>query len=157
MNAKGSTPVEIMGIDYKTKIKPALDSFGEDIKKNSMDKLEELITLQQQSSEVAAKVEGKRNHIAKLQSHINDVSSPKLYIDYIIQHDYDRCTLFFLGVSEYFFGVLCSILIYCIAAATSLLLQLTTCSSSIYCNIVLGASFLFDFPSYLFSFPFCCN
>lgn len=78
LNAKGSTPAEIMGFDYKTKIKPALDSFAEDIKKNSMHKWEELITFQQQSSEVAAKVEGKRNHIAKFQFHIHEVSSLKL-------------------------------------------------------------------------------
>ncbi|KAL5563229.1 hypothetical protein UlMin_032976 [Ulmus minor] len=71
MNAKGSTPAEVMGIDYKSKLKPALVSFAEDIKKNSMAKLEELIALQQESSNILAKIEGKKNHAAMLQSHIN--------------------------------------------------------------------------------------
>lgn len=75
MNANGSTPAEIMGIDYKSKLKPTLKSFGEDIKKNSVVKLEESITLQQQLSEISAKIEEKRNHIAKLQSHCYEVSS----------------------------------------------------------------------------------
>ena len=81
LNTKGSTPAEVMGIDYKSALKPALESFAEDIKKNSMAKLEELIALQQQSSDIAAKVEGKRNHLARLESHTNEVSAPKLAID----------------------------------------------------------------------------
>lgn len=75
LNAKGSTPADVMGIDYKTTIKPALDSFAEDIRRSSMTKLEELISLRQQSSENTAKIESKRNHIASLQSHINEVST----------------------------------------------------------------------------------
>ncbi|CAK9318086.1 unnamed protein product [Citrullus colocynthis] len=72
LKAKGSTPADVMGIDYKTTIKPALDSFAEDIRRGSMTKLEELISLRQQSSENTAKIESKRNHIASLQSHINE-------------------------------------------------------------------------------------
>ncbi|KAL5573520.1 hypothetical protein UlMin_023117 [Ulmus minor] len=75
MNAKGSTPAEVMGIDYKSKLKPALASFAEDIKKNSMVKLEELIALQQQLSNIAAEVEGKKNQTETLQSHINVVEA----------------------------------------------------------------------------------
>lgn len=75
LNAKGSKPADVMGIDYKASIKPALDSFAEDIKKSSMTKLEDLISLRQQSSENTAKIESKRNHIASLQSHIDEVST----------------------------------------------------------------------------------
>ena len=57
--AKGSSPAEVLGIDYKSMLKPALDSFGDDINKSSMSKLEELISLQQQSVENAAKIEAK--------------------------------------------------------------------------------------------------
>ncbi|KAJ0075906.1 hypothetical protein Patl1_34257 [Pistacia atlantica] len=73
LNVKGSTPAEVMGIDYKSTLKPALESFADDIKKSSMAKLEELISLQQQSSEMAAKIEGKRIRIGALQSHIDEV------------------------------------------------------------------------------------
>ncbi|KAH8520740.1 hypothetical protein H0E87_001969 [Populus deltoides] len=58
-NANGSTASEIMGLDYKTTIKPGLESFAAAVKGSSMAKLEELILLQKQSSELAAKIEGK--------------------------------------------------------------------------------------------------
>lgn len=61
-------------MDYKSTLKPALTSFDDEIKKNSMGKWEELISLQQQSLEMAAKIEAKRNRIAALQSRIDDVS-----------------------------------------------------------------------------------
>ena len=73
LNAKGSTPADVMGIDYKTTLKPALDSFAEDIRRSSMMKLEELISLRQQSNENTAKIESKRSHMASLQPHIKEV------------------------------------------------------------------------------------
>lgn len=73
LNAEGSTPAQVMGIDYKSTVKPGLESFADDIKKNSMAKLEELISLQQESSELTAKIEGKKNRIAALQSNIDEV------------------------------------------------------------------------------------
>ncbi|RVW78542.1 hypothetical protein CK203_049803 [Vitis vinifera] len=60
LNAKGSSPAEVLGIDYKSTLKPALDSFADDINKSSMSKLEELISFQQQSVENAAKIEAKK-------------------------------------------------------------------------------------------------
>ncbi|XP_041011623.1 kinetochore protein NDC80 homolog [Juglans microcarpa x Juglans regia] len=75
LNAKGSTPAEIMGIDYKSKLKPALDSYADDIQKSSMEKLEDLISLQQLSKENAAKIEEKKNHIVALQSRIDDLEA----------------------------------------------------------------------------------
>lgn len=75
LNAKGSNPAEVLGIDYKSTLKPALASFANDIKKSSMAKLEELISLQQVSVENAHKIEAKRNRIAALQSHIDEVSA----------------------------------------------------------------------------------
>jgi kinetochore protein NDC80 len=67
-----------MGIDYKSKLQPALDSYADDIQKSSMEKSEELISLQQQSKENAAKIEGMRNHVAELQSCIDEVSASRL-------------------------------------------------------------------------------
>ncbi|KAI3445667.1 hypothetical protein Pfo_002332 [Paulownia fortunei] len=75
LNTNGSTPSEVLGLDYKSILKPALASFAEDIKNSSMGKLEELISLRQQSGENAAKLEEKRNRIAVLQSHIDEVEA----------------------------------------------------------------------------------
>ncbi|KAJ8755003.1 hypothetical protein K2173_015515 [Erythroxylum novogranatense] len=72
LNAKGSTPAQFMGIDYKSTLKPGLQSFTEDIKRTSMAKLEELILLQQQSSELNAKVEAKKNQTASIQSYVEE-------------------------------------------------------------------------------------
>ena len=78
LNAKGSSPAEVLGIDYKSTLKPALDSFADDINKSSMSKLEELISLQQQSVENAAKIEAKRNRLAALQSSSDEVTELEL-------------------------------------------------------------------------------
>lgn len=74
LNAKGTTPAEVLGIDYKAKLKPILASLADETKKSSMVKLEEQISLQKLSVEAANKIESKRNHIAALQSHIDEVS-----------------------------------------------------------------------------------
>lgn len=83
LNAKGSTPAEVLGIDYKSTLKPLLDSFSDDIKKSSMVKLEELISLQQESVDLAAKIEAKRNRIALLQTHIDEVSVKSRFAPYL--------------------------------------------------------------------------
>ncbi|KDP43624.1 hypothetical protein JCGZ_16911 [Jatropha curcas] len=75
LNAKGSTPAQVMGVDYKSTVKPGLESFADDIKKSSMEKLEELISLQQELSELTAKTEGKKNRTAVLQCHIDEVET----------------------------------------------------------------------------------
>lgn len=75
LNNKGSTPAEVMGIEYKSTLKPALESFADDVKRSSVAKFEELISLQQQSSEMVAKIEEKRKHIDALQFHINETEA----------------------------------------------------------------------------------
>lgn len=72
LNADGATPVDVMGIDYKSIVKPGLQSAADEIKRSSMEKLEEYISLQRESSELAAKLDEKRNRIAALQSHIDE-------------------------------------------------------------------------------------
>lgn len=74
LNSEGTTPAEIMGIDHKVTLKPALNSFVDDIKKSSMGKLEESISYQQKSSENAVRLEEKRKHLAAVQSRIDEVS-----------------------------------------------------------------------------------
>ncbi|CAN4110635.1 unnamed protein product [Withania somnifera] len=75
LDAQGSSPTEVLGIDYKKKLKPTLATFEDEMKKNSMGKMEELISLQQQSVEKATKVESKRNRLAALQAHIDNLEA----------------------------------------------------------------------------------
>ncbi|KAK4339960.1 hypothetical protein RND71_041422 [Anisodus tanguticus] len=75
LNAQGSTPAEVLGIDYKKTLKPTLAFFEDEMKKSSMGKMEELISLQQQSVEKATKVESKRNRLAALQAHIDNLEA----------------------------------------------------------------------------------
>jgi kinetochore protein NDC80 len=74
LDPKGATPAEIMGIDYKVILKPVLESYADDIKRNSVVKLEELVSLRKKSAENSARLEGKRNQLAALQSCIDHVS-----------------------------------------------------------------------------------
>nr|GMC83610.1 kinetochore protein NDC80 homolog [Ipomoea batatas] len=73
LNAKGSSTREVLGIDYKSILKPALASLEEEMKKSSMEKLEGLISLQQQSIDKTTKIEAKRNRLTTLQAHIDEV------------------------------------------------------------------------------------
>lgn len=74
MNPKGSTAAEVMGVDYKSTLKPALESYSQKIKKDSVETLDELILLQHQSSALSADIEGKRYEISTLQSRLDEVS-----------------------------------------------------------------------------------
>ncbi|WOL20049.1 kinetochore protein [Canna indica] len=72
LNAKGSSPAEVMGVNYKSILKPALSSLAEELKKTSVSKLEESITLQEQSREIARKLEEKRDNLASFQAKIDE-------------------------------------------------------------------------------------
>ncbi|KAI3958049.1 hypothetical protein MKW98_020691 [Papaver atlanticum] len=74
LNPKGFTTADVLGIDYKT-LKVALNALIDDIKKNSVAKLEEQISLQQQWTENAMKLETKRILLAELQSKIDMLES----------------------------------------------------------------------------------
>ncbi|RVW66516.1 hypothetical protein CK203_065358 [Vitis vinifera] len=67
LNAKGSLPAEVLGIDYKSTLKPALDSFADDINKMLYAKVGRVDFSSEQSVENAAKIEAKRNRLAALQ------------------------------------------------------------------------------------------
>ncbi|PWA56269.1 Kinetochore protein Ndc80 [Artemisia annua] len=73
LNAKGLTPVEVLG-DYKSAFKPILNSSIEEVKRTKLDNLESKVHLQQVSSDISAKIEAKENRIAILQSQIDQVS-----------------------------------------------------------------------------------
>lgn len=84
LNDKGTTPAEIMGIDHKIMLKPALRSFADEIKKGSMEKLEECISYQKKSGENAARLEGKRNQLAAVQLRVDEVSALSCHLVCII-------------------------------------------------------------------------
>ncbi|OAY85233.1 Kinetochore protein NDC [Ananas comosus] len=75
LNAKGSSPAEVIGINYKTVLKPALSALAEDTKKLSVSKLEESIARQQQSRENTKILEEKKVRLAALQSKIDEIES----------------------------------------------------------------------------------
>ncbi|KAL6966510.1 hypothetical protein U1Q18_032289 [Sarracenia purpurea var. burkii] len=91
LNAKGTTLAEVLGLDYKLTLKPALSSFGDDIKKTSMANSEELISLQQRSIENAAKIETKRNRIVAIQSRIDEVEAQINLLKKETQESTSRC------------------------------------------------------------------
>ncbi|CAO2816516.1 unnamed protein product [Amaranthus hypochondriacus] len=72
LNVEGSTPAEVLGIDYKSTLKPAISMFADDIKQSTTAKLEELIALQRQSKELTSRLEAKRTRVAALQLHIDE-------------------------------------------------------------------------------------
>ncbi|MED6157428.1 hypothetical protein PIB30_023000 [Stylosanthes scabra] len=92
LNALGTTAAEIMGFDHKLRLKPALNSFTEDIKKSSMGRMEELISYQQMSNENAARLEEKRNNVATVQSHIDQMEAQLNKIKSETQDYANRCS-----------------------------------------------------------------
>lgn len=91
LNPKGTTPAEIMGFDYKVMLKPVLESYADDIKRSSVVKLEELVSLQKKSAENAARLEGKRNQLAALQSRIDQLETQMDMIKKETQDYRNRC------------------------------------------------------------------
>ncbi|KFK34705.1 hypothetical protein AALP_AA5G180900 [Arabis alpina] len=73
VNEKGELPGEVMGVDYKSVVKPALCSLYDGIKESSTKKVEELTTLQHQASEMASKMESKKSLLKSIQSQINEL------------------------------------------------------------------------------------
>ncbi|CAL1352675.1 unnamed protein product [Linum trigynum] len=75
LNANGSTPAEVMGIDCKSTLKPRLNSLADGLKNSFVLKLEEKMSLQQQSSELATKIDIKRNDLSQFQSQIDEMEA----------------------------------------------------------------------------------
>ncbi|CAH1445167.1 unnamed protein product [Lactuca virosa] len=93
LNDKGLTPAEVLGMDYKSTLKPALKSASDDVKKSSMENLESLISLQQLSRDINAKIDAKRNRIAVLQSRIEEVENQLNLIKKETQEHTSRCAM----------------------------------------------------------------
>ncbi|KAD4179385.1 hypothetical protein R6Q59_022944 [Mikania micrantha] len=93
LNAKGTTPAEVLGIDYKSRLEPVLSSFRDEVKKTSMENLETLMSLQQLSLDIAAKIDAKRNRITILQSRIDEVENQLNSIKNETQEYTSRCAM----------------------------------------------------------------
>ncbi|GAA0147227.1 hypothetical protein LIER_36478 [Lithospermum erythrorhizon] len=92
LNAEGSTLAELLGIDYKTTVKPTLAAAFDDVKRASVEKFEELISLKKQATESASRIDAKRSHISTLSTQIEQVEA-LLDLIRIETHDYtSRCS-----------------------------------------------------------------
>ncbi|GAB2269835.1 hypothetical protein Dimus_004751 [Dionaea muscipula] len=91
LNAKGSSPAEVIGIDYKSTLRPKLESFTSEIKENSKSKWEELVALQKQATEMTSKIQAKRNRFMSLQSDIDEAENQLNFIKKEIQESSSRC------------------------------------------------------------------
>ncbi|KAF8091131.1 hypothetical protein N665_0452s0002 [Sinapis alba] len=69
----GELPQEVMGVNYKSLVKPALCSLYDGIKEGSKNKVEEIVSLQQQVSEMASKIESRKSLLRSIQLQINEV------------------------------------------------------------------------------------
>nr|GEY67739.1 hypothetical protein [Tanacetum cinerariifolium] len=92
LNAKGSTPVEVLG-DYKSAFKPVLKSSIEEVKRTKLDNLESKVHLQQVSSDISAKIKAKENRIAILQSEVDQLNSQIGVIQKETQDYISRCEM----------------------------------------------------------------
>jgi kinetochore protein NDC80 len=74
INAKGSSPAEILGTGYKTALKPALIALANETKRIVVSKQDESSDLQKQLQGIAKILEEKRSHVSVLQAKSNEVS-----------------------------------------------------------------------------------
>ncbi|URD93083.1 HEC/Ndc80p family [Musa troglodytarum] len=91
LNSKGSSPTEVLGINYKSILKPALIAVSEDTKKISVSKLEESITLQEQSQENAKILEEKRNNLAAFQAKIDEAEARLTFLKIEAEEYASKC------------------------------------------------------------------
>ena len=83
VNAKGSSPAEILGTTYKTILKPALNALANETKRLIISKRDESIDLQKQLQGIVKMLEEKRSHVSVLQAKNNEVSH---LIRYMVYH-----------------------------------------------------------------------
>lgn len=74
LNAKGSSPSEILGTTYKTVLKAALSALANETKRIFASKHDESNDLQKHLQGNAKIIEEKRNHVSVLEAKTNEVS-----------------------------------------------------------------------------------
>ncbi|CAF2058689.1 hypothetical protein HID58_071197 [Brassica napus] len=93
VNERGVEPGEVMGVDYKAVVKPALCSLCDGIKEGSMKKVEELVTLQEHASEMAAKIESRKRLLGSIQLQITEVEDKMRIVKKEAQELAAKCDL----------------------------------------------------------------
>jgi kinetochore protein NDC80 len=83
INAKGSSPAEILGTGYKTVLKQGLVAHADVNKRIRLANLEEVNDLQKQMQGNVKALEGERNNISSLQATNDNVSSSFQALHYI--------------------------------------------------------------------------
>ncbi|KAL6850057.1 hypothetical protein ACP4OV_020684 [Aristida adscensionis] len=92
LNAKGSPPAEILGLSYKTVLKPALKAHAEEIKRVSTSMLGELVDLRKELQINEKTLGEKTNNLSSLQARTDKIlACVNVLDDEIANHD-SRCT-----------------------------------------------------------------
>ncbi|KAI5013514.1 hypothetical protein ZWY2020_035767 [Hordeum vulgare] len=91
VNAKGSSPAEILGTTYKTNLKPALKALANETKRLIKSKHDESIDLQKQLQGIVKILEEKRSHVSALQAKDNEMTAQMDSLDREIQSHVSRC------------------------------------------------------------------
>uniref|UniRef100_A0A0D3CTU7 Kinetochore protein NDC80 n=1 Tax=Brassica oleracea var. oleracea TaxID=109376 RepID=A0A0D3CTU7_BRAOL len=93
VNGRGVEPGEVMGVDYKAVVKPDLCSLCDGIKEGSMKKVQELVTLQEHASEMAAKIESRKRLLGSIQLQITEVEDKMRIVKKEAQELAAKCDL----------------------------------------------------------------
>ncbi|KAK3119409.1 hypothetical protein QOZ80_9AG0670020 [Eleusine coracana subsp. coracana] len=92
LNAKGSSPAELLGFSYKTKLKPVLKAYAEETKRISASKIDESVNLQKQLPENVKILEEKKNNISSLQDKNDEMAARLNTLEHEIENDSSRCS-----------------------------------------------------------------
>ncbi|KAG6537075.1 kinetochore protein NDC80 homolog [Zingiber officinale] len=92
LNVKGSSPAEVIAVNYKATLKPALNALAEETKKISVSKLEESTTLQEQSRKDAKMLADKRSNLASLHSKIDEADTRMILLKNEIEEHAAKCS-----------------------------------------------------------------
>lgn len=92
VNAKGSSPAEILGTNYKTALKPALIALANETKRIFVSKHDESVDLQKQLQGIAKMLEEKKTHVSVLHAKDNEMIAQLDSVDLEIRNHVSSCT-----------------------------------------------------------------
>ncbi|KAF8693365.1 hypothetical protein HU200_038754 [Digitaria exilis] len=92
INAKGSSPSEMLGLSYKTVLKPALKSHAEENKRLAMSNLQESADLLKQVQGNVKILEDEKSNVSSLQATHDEMVAHLNSLDREIMNDDSRCT-----------------------------------------------------------------
>ncbi|CAM0944589.1 unnamed protein product [Alopecurus aequalis] len=92
VNAKGSSPAEILGTTYKTALKPALSALVNETKRIFVSKHDESVDLQKQLQGIAKMLEERKSHVSVLRAKNNEMIAQLDSLDLEIRKHVSSCT-----------------------------------------------------------------